>query len=101
MKDVSNVLPKFQVGMKLEAIDPLNLACICVSTIQKVSNHDYLMIGIDGASSETEWFCYHVTSPYILPMGFCKINNLELTPPKGLYFVTASCTCIHKQIWLA
>lgn len=83
MKDVSNNLHKFQIGMKLEAIDPLNLACICVSTVQKILNQDYLMIGIDGASSETEWFCYHVTSPYILPMGFCKINNLELTPPKG------------------
>ena len=26
----------FQVGMKLEAIDPLNLASICVATIMKV-----------------------------------------------------------------
>lgn len=84
--------------MKLEAIDPLNLACICVSTVQKILNHDYLMIGIDGASSETEWFCYHVTSPYILPMGFCKINNLELTPPKGLFSVTAVCKYTLEQI---
>ena len=27
---------KFQVGMKLEAIDPLNLATICVATVTKV-----------------------------------------------------------------
>lgn len=87
MKDVSNRLQKFQVGMKLEAIDPLNLCCICVSTVQKVLHNDYLMIGIDGANNENEWFCYHVTSPYILPMGFCKINNLELTPPKGTDYV--------------
>ncbi len=26
----------FQAGMKLEAIDPLNLSCICVATVQKV-----------------------------------------------------------------
>ena len=31
---------KFQVGMKLEAIDPLNLATICVATVTKVrSSH--------------------------------------------------------------
>lgn len=29
----------FQVGMKLEAIDPLNLASICVATIMKVNNY--------------------------------------------------------------
>ena len=27
---------KFQVGMKLEAIDPLNLSAICVATVMKV-----------------------------------------------------------------
>ena len=29
---------KFQVGMKLEAIDPLNLSSICVATVMKVIN---------------------------------------------------------------
>lgn len=29
---------KFQVGMKLEAIDPLNLSAICVATVMKVSS---------------------------------------------------------------
>ena len=28
---------KFQVGMKLEVIDPLNLSAICVATVMKVS----------------------------------------------------------------
>lgn len=27
---------KFQVGMKLEAIDPLNLSAVCVATVMKV-----------------------------------------------------------------
>ena len=27
---------KFQVGMKLEAIDPLNLSAICVASVMKV-----------------------------------------------------------------
>lgn len=29
----------FEKGMKLEAIDPLNLGSICVATIQKVGQH--------------------------------------------------------------
>ena len=42
------------------------------------------MIGIDGSMAEsgTDWFCYHSTSPYIFPVGFCEINGLPLTPPR-------------------
>lgn len=74
----------FQVGMKLEAIDPLNLSAICVATVMKVLRNNYLMIGIDGSMAEngSDWFCYHATSPCIFPVGFCEINNLELTPPR-------------------
>lgn len=45
----------------------------------------YLMIGIDGseASDGSDWFCYHSTSPSIFPSGFCDINHIELTPPRG------------------
>ncbi|KAL8597044.1 hypothetical protein ACOMHN_055637 [Nucella lapillus] len=76
----------FTVGMKLEAIDPLNLSAICVATVMKVLRHNYLMIGIDGSpmvEAGSDWFCYHATSPCIFPVGFCEINNIELTPPKG------------------
>lgn len=47
------------------------------------------MIGIDGseAADGSDWFCYHSTSPSIFPSGFCEINHIELTPPRG----TASC----------
>lgn len=43
------------------------------------------MIGIDGSMAEngSDWFCYHATSPCIFPVGFCEINNLDLTPPRG------------------
>lgn len=45
----------------------------------------YLMIGIDGseAADGSDWFCYHATSPSIFPVGFCEINMIELTPPRG------------------
>ncbi|KAG9510888.1 MBT domain-containing protein 1 [Fragariocoptes setiger] len=76
---------KFTRGMKLEAIDPLNLSTICVATVTKVLRANYLMIGIDGVMSPTgsDWFCYHATSPCIFPAGFCKKNQIELTPPRG------------------
>uniref|UniRef100_A0A8C8R9X4 Mbt domain containing 1 n=1 Tax=Pelusios castaneus TaxID=367368 RepID=A0A8C8R9X4_9SAUR len=75
----------FKEGMKLEAIDPLNLSAICVATIRKVLADGYLMIGIDGseAADGSDWFCYHATSPSIFPVGFCEINAIELAPPRG------------------
>ncbi|XP_070612161.1 lethal(3)malignant brain tumor-like protein 2 [Erythrolamprus reginae] len=75
----------FEKGMKLEAIDPLNPGNICVATICKVLLDGYLMLGIDGTTSESdsEWFCYHGSLHSIFPAGFCKNNNIELIPPKG------------------
>lgn len=37
----------FQVGMKLEAIDPLNLASICVATVMKVIMTDFYRLKIN------------------------------------------------------
>ncbi|XP_022413918.1 MBT domain-containing protein 1 isoform X8 [Delphinapterus leucas] len=51
----------------------------------KVLADGFLMIGIDGseAADGSDWFCYHATSPSIFPVGFCEINMIELTPPRG------------------
>ncbi|XP_059582344.1 lethal(3)malignant brain tumor-like protein 2 isoform X1 [Alligator mississippiensis] len=75
----------FEEGMKLEAIDPLNLGNICVATVCKVLLDGYLMISIDGATSAdgSDWFCYHASSHAIFPANFCQKNNVDLTPPKG------------------
>lgn len=113
VKEVDQSGVWFQEGMKLEAIDPLNLSAICVATVRKVRcgapraplaptarlkllnppvvsvlqvlADGYLMIGIDGseAADGSDWFCYHSMSPSIFPSGFCEINNIELTPPRG------------------
>ncbi|XP_074930260.1 LOW QUALITY PROTEIN: lethal(3)malignant brain tumor-like protein 2 [Cottoperca gobio] len=75
----------FEEGMKLEAIDPLNLGSICVAAVHKVLLDGYLMVGIDGAVSNngSDWFCYHASSHAILPVDFCKKNNIALTVPQG------------------
>lgn len=82
----TNALPngeQFQADMKLEAIDPLNLSSICVASVIKVLRANYLMIGIDGSMCPTgsDWFCFHATSPYLFPAGYCKTNNIELSSP--------------------
>ncbi|XP_069087231.1 lethal(3)malignant brain tumor-like protein 2 isoform X2 [Pleurodeles waltl] len=87
-KKVRVVFPKgdwFEEGMKLEAIDPLNLGNISPATVCKVLLDGYLMIGIDGAdcADGSDWFCYHAACHSIFPIGFCEKNNIELTPPKG------------------
>uniref|UniRef100_A0A2K5IE27 FCS-type domain-containing protein n=1 Tax=Colobus angolensis palliatus TaxID=336983 RepID=A0A2K5IE27_COLAP len=75
----------FEEGMKLEAIDPLNLGNICVATVCKVLLDGYLMICVDGGPSTdgSDWFCYHASSHAIFPATFCQKNDIELTPPKG------------------
>ena len=41
---VEDTIEQFKAGMKLEAVDPLNLATICVATVMKVLRHGYIMI---------------------------------------------------------
>uniref|UniRef100_A0A674PBB0 FCS-type domain-containing protein n=1 Tax=Takifugu rubripes TaxID=31033 RepID=A0A674PBB0_TAKRU len=85
VREVDQSSAWFNEGMKLEAIDPLNLSSISVATVRKVLADGYLMVGIDGseAADGSDWFCYHCTSPSIFPSGFCEINNIDLTPPRG------------------
>ena len=62
----------FKAGQKLEAVDPLNLAIICVATVIKVLRHDYIMIRMDGYETDPtggDWFCYHGSSPFVFPPG--------------------------------
>lgn len=75
----------FEQGMKLEAIDPLNLGSICVATVHKVLLDGYLMVGIDGSvlADGSDWFCYHASSHAILPIGFCEKNDIALKVPHG------------------
>ncbi|XP_041671165.1 lethal(3)malignant brain tumor-like protein 2 isoform X2 [Cheilinus undulatus] len=73
----------FEEGMKLEAIDPLNLGSISVATVHKVLLDGYLMVGIDGmiTNNGSDWFCFHASSHALLPVGFCEKNNIPLTVP--------------------
>lgn len=75
----------FSEGMKIEAIDPLNLSSICAATVKRVLKDNYIMVSIDNYEDDSgkDWFCYHSSSPCIFPVGFCSQNDVRLTPPKG------------------
>ena len=82
----SQVGLEFKVGMKLEAVDPLNRNKICPASVVKVLKNDYIMVQIDRKPDEDEedkdWdaFCCHVTSACIAPPGFCEANGIALEP---------------------
>ncbi|KAJ8730657.1 hypothetical protein PYW08_002070 [Mythimna loreyi] len=83
----SNEPPLFAEGMKLEAIDPLNLSAVCAATVMQILNEGYMMIRIDcypADASGADWFCYHQRSPCIFPVGFALANNIPLVPPAGI-----------------
>lgn len=72
--------------MKLEVVDPYNQSSICVATVKKLLRFNFLMISIDNLSEEphyTRWFCFHSSSPYLLPPGFCSAFNIPLKTPNG------------------
>lgn len=82
----TNEPPLFSEGMKLEAIDPLNLSAVCAATVMQILNEGYMMIRIDcypADASGADWFCYHQRSPCIFPVGFAMANNIPLVPPSG------------------
>lgn len=82
----TNEPPLFSEGMKLEAIDPLNLSAVCAATVMQILNEGYMMIRIDcypADASGADWFCYHQRSPCIFPVGFALANNITLVPPAG------------------
>jgi len=78
---------QFKAGMKLEAVDPLNLATICVATVMKVLRHGYIMIRMDGYESDPtggDWFCYHGSSPFVSLLDSVTGTTSNSRPPLAL-----------------
>lgn len=80
-----NETTKFQVGMRVEAIDALNVKTITVATVLRVLRFDYLMIGVDGQTAKDgcDAFCYHRSECLpILPTPYHVKHKIQLTPPE-------------------
>ena len=81
---------RFKRGWKLEALNPLARNQICPATVVKVLDSRYFVVEIDSLTEESYpiRFSCHARSRFIFPCGWCKKNNIAVTPPKGKYACT-------------
>ena len=71
----------FRAGMKLEAVDKKNSSLVCVATIADVLDNR-ILVHFDSWDDIYDYWV-DCTSPYIHPVGWCKENGHQLTPPNG------------------
>nr|CAB3260147.1 lethal(3)malignant brain tumor-like protein 4 [Phallusia mammillata] len=72
---------KFEVNDKLEAVDRKHPTLTCVATVIDIIG-DYILIHFDGWDSDYDYWAIS-TSNYVRPIGWCKENEKELSPPLG------------------
>ncbi|KAM9310968.1 scm-like with four MBT domains protein 2 [Gastrophryne carolinensis] len=75
----------FAFGMKIEAVDSTEPCHIRPATVTKVFNNHYFQVSIDDLRPEarhSSMLC-HADSLGLLPVQWCLINGVNLTPPKG------------------
>ncbi|XP_028897394.2 lethal(3)malignant brain tumor-like protein 3 isoform X2 [Zeugodacus cucurbitae] len=72
---------RFQIGMKLEAIDPENCSLFCVCTIVDIQGYR-LKLTFDGYEYMYD-FWVNADSMDIFPPGWCAKTKRILQPPKG------------------
>jgi len=79
-------LPKYpanivlEVGQLIEARHPLDPYSISTAVIDTVLNHGYFMVSYRTTAEERRRptrYCFHLTSPYIFPVGFCQRNGIS------------------------
>lgn len=76
---------RFKKGWKLEALNPLTTNQICPATVIRVLDCRYFVVEIDSLTEDPYpiRFSCHSRSKFIFPSGWCKKNDIDLTPPKG------------------
>ncbi|CAH2275540.1 scm-like with four MBT domains 2 isoform X1 [Pelobates cultripes] len=75
----------FTLGMKVEAVDPNEPSHIRPATVSTVFNNLYFQVTVDDLRAEPQevsMLC-HADSLGLLPVQWCLINGVNLTPPKG------------------
>lgn len=80
---------KFQVGVKLEALDRKNPHLICPATVGAVKD-DMIFVTFDGWRGAFDYWCKY-DSRDIFPVGWCKASGhpLQLPGNKGKYYTNA------------
>lgn len=69
----------FRVGSKLESVDKKNNNLVCVSTVIDTMA-EKVLVHFDGWEDTYDYWC-DITSPNILPVGWCEEQGLPLNPP--------------------
>ncbi|XP_068132148.1 scm-like with four MBT domains protein 2 isoform X3 [Hyperolius riggenbachi] len=75
----------FSLGMKVEAVDPSEPCHIRPATVTKVFSNLYFQVTVDDLRAEARnlpMLC-HADSLGLLPVQWCLINGVNLSPPKG------------------
>ncbi|XP_012231506.1 scm-like with four MBT domains protein 1 isoform X2 [Linepithema humile] len=87
----------FEIGMKVEALNPVDRTKIHPATVTKVFDDAYFLVNIDAytqqstgsdctpISNNTEkntWLCT-AEHPYIFPVGWAQKQNIVITHPQG------------------
>lgn len=72
----------FQVGMKMEGVDPLHPSRFCVLTVAEIIG-PRLRLHFDAYKRKYD-FWVNANSEFIFPAGFCKSTNRKLEPPRGI-----------------
>lgn len=82
---------RFEVGMKLEAVDSRNGYNICPATVTEVIDSKYFIIEIDsliGSDMEKRnQFCCHRNTPTIFPVNWAVSRSIKLASPLGNIYI--------------
>lgn len=81
-------MPRFQVGMKLEAVDPRVPYLIRVATVAEVKDTE-LKISFDGWPPRYSFWA-EANSPDIHPVGWCAKTGHHIEPPLSKIVVNSS-----------
>ncbi|MGH0139492.1 UNVERIFIED_CONTAM: hypothetical protein FKN15_035769 [Acipenser sinensis] len=81
----------FSKNMKLEAVNPMNPAEICVASITKVKGR-LMWLHLEGLKKPFPEYIVDVESMDIFPVGWCEANGYHLTPPNRVIYA-----CCNKK----
>ncbi|XP_059151098.1 scm-like with four MBT domains protein 1 [Physella acuta] len=77
----------FEIGMKLEAVDPTNGNSICPSTVIDVIDKKYFIVEIDDLRKSNNLrkvqFSCHRNTPTIFPINWAVSKGIKLAMPQG------------------
>lgn len=79
----------FEIGMKLEVVNPENEHQICAATVANVTEH-LIWIHLDSNDCFQPSVIFSLDSFDMFPVGWCETNNYPLKPPQSYQPIQSS-----------